>query len=522
MIGGIGRWIRSCAPASKGAWWLLALEISIASVAVWVHFRSLADMPPGLYKDEISFAYNAHLVATTGRDEYGDWLPMYPKAFGEYKSAGYFYLCVLVMRLFGLSSWTVRLPSVLCWLIGSAIMYGFGRRLWPSAEARLFLLLQLAFTPSLLCFSRIAFEVILLYPALALFLLGVQRGFERRSPRWAAIAGVAIGASTYIYAPFRLLAPLHCILVLACYCSRRHLRSLVSFGASAFITVIPFAWYMYAHLDHLTNRYRIVGYVHHAISLTDKLQMFVTRYLNHFRLQYLLIRGDEITRIHTGYCGELFAPSVLSFLLGIALFVCVPRFRRVRFHRFLLGGLALSPIAAALTLAPVHSMQAFSLIMFAIPLSLYGFEHVLHRASHYLAALVIVTTVVCAAAFVKDYFGPYRSAAIAAFEYYGIEQAIEKAARAHATRIVIDSRRPSRHADLYAGFYTVTLAKRWHGKLPPLQPGRPRDVHPGEYFIFEDPKHAYTDLRDELPAESLYVAAPYGPITKRLSKHKKH
>jgi hypothetical protein len=360
----------------------------------------------------------------------------------------------------------------------------------------------------------------LLYPTLALFMLGVHRGFEWRSARWAAIAGIAIGASTYVYATFRLLAPLHCLLILLCYGTRQHLRSLLSFAASAFVTVIPFAWYMHEHGENLTGRYRLVGYAHQAIPLTDKLKMFVTRYVNYFTPEYLLTSGDENLRQHTGDRGELLAPCVLALVLGVALFLCVRRFRRVRFHSVLLGGLFLSPISASLTLDQHHSLRAFSLVVFAIPIALYGFHHVLRKA-RYVAALLVVATLFSAGSFVKYYFGPYRATTIAAFEYYGIREAILKAVREDATRVVLDSRRPSRHADLYANFYSVVLGKHRRDALPPFQPGRPADVKPGEYFIFDDKKNAYPELKAGLPADTLYVAAPYGPITKELSKRVK-
>ena len=102
-----------------------------------------------------------------------------------------------------------------------------------------------------------------------------------------------------------------------------------------------------------------------------------------------------------------------------------------------------------------------------------------------------------------------ETASITAFEFFGNRQAIEKAVRLHASRVVIDSRRHGRHAELHAGFYSVVLAKRWRDKLPPLVPGRPADVQPGEFFVFQDLKNAYPDLHEGLPEGSLYIAAPY-------------
>ena len=504
-----------------GLSWPIALELVVAIVAVWAHIAAIAKMPQGFYKDEVSIVYNAYLIATTGHDEFGVSFPMYTKSWGDYKNAGYVYLCVVVMRIFGLSTWTVRFTSVLCWLAGSWALYSLGRALWPRVQSRLFLLLLMAFTPSVFCFSRMAFEVIGLYPALALFLLGVQRGFEVGSVRWAAVAGVAIGSATYMYSTFRLLAPLHCLLVLFCYATRRHVRSLFAFAASAACTVIPFAWYMYAHGENLTARYREIGYVHREMAVSEKLDMWVSRYLNHFSPEYLLLHGDTNRRLHTGFCGELFAPTFLMVLLAIVLIFCVTKLRRVRFYWLLLGGLVLSPTAAALTLEQFNSLRAFSLVVFAIPLAVLGFHHGFLRAPRWVPALVVGATLLCSVAFVADYFGPYRNTSIKPFENYGMLEAIVKAAREHAGRIIIDNRRGGLHADLYANFYGVILKRRWGDRLPPLHAGRVGDVQPGEYFIFEDWKRANPTLRDGVPEHSLFIAVPHGPMLKKLRKSRK-
>src|SRR5919201_22532 len=57
--------------------------------------------PPGFYIDESSIAYNAHAIAQTGRDEYGEAWPLYFRAFGEYKNGPYIYLLAAVFRLTG-------------------------------------------------------------------------------------------------------------------------------------------------------------------------------------------------------------------------------------------------------------------------------------------------------------------------------------------------------------------------------------------------------------------------------------
>ena len=498
------------------------IEAAIASVAVWLHIRSLPSLPRGFYKDEISIAYNAHLIATTGRDEFGVSWPMYIESFGDTKNAGYVYLSALVTRLFGLTLWTVRMPSLLCWLLGTLLFYLLGRRLWPAAPARIFLLSLLAFTPSLFCMSRVGFEVIALYPALGLFLLGVWRGFEERSLRWAALAGVGIGAATYMYTTFRMLAPLHCLLVLSCYPRREYLKLHAVFAAAAALTVIPFAIYFHSHYEQLTMRYREIGYLHEAIPLRDKFDQFVARYSDYFSVKYLLLEGDPNPRHHTGFGGELYLPLLLFMLVGTAAILLSPRVRKLRWNRLLLGGVVLAPIAAALTKTGSHSLQSFSLVLFAILLATTGLQYAadsVPRLSGKWAVgarvsvwLVVAWTLFDAAAFVRHYFGPYKEISIAAFEYYGQRQAIEKAIRSNASRILLDHRRRGRHAELLAPFYRHILEQRLRRALPPIEPGMPKDLRPGEFLIYQDRKDLFRDLRDGMPPGALYLAVPYDVI----------
>jgi hypothetical protein len=201
-------------------------------------------------------------------------------------------------------------------------------------------------------------------------------------------------------------------------------------------------------------------------------------------------------------------------LLGVALaLIAILSSRSVRIFRFnglLVGGLILSPLAAALADDPRHSLRAFSMPIFAVPLSVMGYYHARRFVPRPLLALAAVAALVHGGLYVREYFGPYVTTSIRAFEFYGQRQAIEKAMHNHAARIVLDNSRGSRHADLHASFYTALLKPRWGDRLPPLVAGRLRDVHPDEWFVFEDRKGKYPELRVDMPENTLYLAAAYG------------
>jgi len=56
---------------------------------------------PGFFIDESSIAYNALTISRTGLDEHGQRMPLYFRAFGEYKNPVYIYLLAALFRITG-------------------------------------------------------------------------------------------------------------------------------------------------------------------------------------------------------------------------------------------------------------------------------------------------------------------------------------------------------------------------------------------------------------------------------------
>src|SRR4051812_31269208 len=76
-----------------------------------LYAANLRSNPPGFYIDESSISYNAHTIAQTGRDEHGQTLPLFFRAFGEYKNPIYIYLLAGVFRITGPGILTARMLS---------------------------------------------------------------------------------------------------------------------------------------------------------------------------------------------------------------------------------------------------------------------------------------------------------------------------------------------------------------------------------------------------------------------------
>ncbi|MCH7641368.1 glycosyltransferase family 39 protein, partial [Patescibacteria group bacterium] len=95
----------------------------ILLIATALRLWGLGTIPPHLTPDEASLGYNAYSILKTGRDEYGELLPIIFKSFGDYKPGLYVYLTVPFVALFGLTEFAVRLPSALAGIIAVWLLY---------------------------------------------------------------------------------------------------------------------------------------------------------------------------------------------------------------------------------------------------------------------------------------------------------------------------------------------------------------------------------------------------------------
>ncbi len=82
-------------------------------LAVFLRFYNLSLVPPSLSLDEVSIGYNAYSILKTGVDEYGNTFPILLRAYDDWRPALYVYLVVPFLYVFGLTTFAVRLPSVI-------------------------------------------------------------------------------------------------------------------------------------------------------------------------------------------------------------------------------------------------------------------------------------------------------------------------------------------------------------------------------------------------------------------------
>jgi 4-amino-4-deoxy-L-arabinose transferase-like glycosyltransferase len=85
----------------------------IVLIGFFLRVLWLDQFPEGVTADEIQQGYMAYSILHTGKDEWGDFLPLNPTSLGEYKPILYSALIIPFEAILGLNIYAVRLPSAL-------------------------------------------------------------------------------------------------------------------------------------------------------------------------------------------------------------------------------------------------------------------------------------------------------------------------------------------------------------------------------------------------------------------------
>src|SRR3989338_2494683 len=115
-------------------------------------------MPPHLTYDEAALGYSAYSILKTGRDEYGQLLPVIFKSFGDFKPGLYVYLTAQSVAIFGLTEFAVRFPSALAGIFSVWLIYLIVKKIFDEKLALISAFIA-SVTPWLIYFSRGAWEV---------------------------------------------------------------------------------------------------------------------------------------------------------------------------------------------------------------------------------------------------------------------------------------------------------------------------------------------------------------------------
>jgi 4-amino-4-deoxy-L-arabinose transferase-like glycosyltransferase len=367
--------------------------LAISLLVVVVYFYEVPKNPAGFFVDEASISYNAHTIAQSGTDEDGNRFPLYFRAFGEYKSPVYIYVLSAVFWFTGPSVLVARMLSAVAGL-AAAVLFGIlAAQMARRRSVGLMVFLIAALTPWLFEISRLVFEVALLPTILALFLLLLQHAAKRAQWSWSSAAGlgVLLGLMAYTYSVGRLLALLFA-LGLAFFLTRQRWRKVVLTWIVFGLTLLPLGVFTLRHPGALSERFKFVTFVKPADTRSQIALRFVQNYAENFSPRRWLAYGDPEPRHHLPGMGSLLIGVVA--LAGLGLVVILTRYRRDAWWRFIVYGLFVSPIPAALTLDYFHTLRLIALPCFLLVLTVPAIEFLLEEGVRRQARRVALTVLV--------------------------------------------------------------------------------------------------------------------------------
>lgn len=134
---------------------LLFCIVLLASI---LRFYSLGTIPVGLHGDEASIGYNAYSLLKTAKDQDGNFLPLAFDQFGNFRAAGYHYIDVPFVALFGLNALAVRIPAALFGSLTVIVFYLLLLKLFENKTIALLGSFLLAILPWHINLSRASSE----------------------------------------------------------------------------------------------------------------------------------------------------------------------------------------------------------------------------------------------------------------------------------------------------------------------------------------------------------------------------
>ncbi len=362
---------------------LFVLTLSLAFV---LRFYALDKIPPGLYQDETAIGYNAYSILKTGKDEYGESLPLYFKSFGDYKLPVYIYSTVLSVLTFGLTPFAVRFPSALFGFLTVPFFALLIYQLTKNKNLSLISMFLLSITPWHLHYNRATFEV-----SISLFLFTLGAYFIHKSLHSDRVKGLFfLGTLSFIlglytYNLTRLLAPLLFVLILLFF--RKKVKSIgkieivLTFIVGA-ITLIPF---LITFLSGGGSSSALGTLIHSSAAvqapllefrsylvssgffmpglLFNKLLLTAWQYFNnifaYFSVDFFFISGSSHGNHGIGNVGLFYLFELPFMVLGL---ITILR-RKIEWGYFLILWAVATIMVASLTREVPHATRSFFLIV---------------------------------------------------------------------------------------------------------------------------------------------------------------
>lgn len=411
----------------------------VLTLGLLVRITSISSTPNGLYPDEISTGYDAYSMLLTGRDQYGNFLPLFARSFGDYNESLYRFMVIIPVYLTGLNELSVRIPAVLFGSLTILILYFLAKELIGKGPA-LYSTIFLAINPWHVHFSRIGFRATLFPFFFCLGYLFFLKGIKNF--RCLLVSGLAFSVCLYTYASARIFVPLFILFLIITYFPRLwkfKIHFLIFQGIIlAVIILLGKFWFTFPGMAR-------------GLSALDKNPIhWPVNYLSYYSPKFLFFEGDPIPRHSVNGMGQLYMVEIITLILGFYTIA-----RKWKFHYLgLVAWLIMYPVPAMFT-APSHALRAIIGAPLFCTLSGLGLNHLvssggvkIKRLIRPVTAVILVTSF---ALYLENYFIEYPKYSASSWQY-GIREAIKFVEKDPTGEVFISARFLAPY--VYVLFYT--------------------------------------------------------------------
>lgn len=349
-----------------------------------LYIDGVSNNPPGFYVDESGIAYNAYLIAHTGKGEFGPRFPIFFQFFTggwtQWADPTQIYLLSIPFLVFRPSIWLARTFAA-SWVFAACLLLGvLAKQISGRRKIGVIVALLALSTPWLFEVSRLVLDTFFYPMSLVLLLLALH--YAQRKERWSWLNVAALAATlmlvTYTYTIGRLLGPMLAFGLVLFATSKDRLIGIAKTWVAFGVTMVPLVVVKLRQPETLTQRFYLISYIKPDSPWREILPKFIRRYIEDFSLISLLIDGDGNPRHHM-------PNSLGSFLIGaliltvIGLVVIAVRHWREPWWRFILFGAMASVVPGSLTLDQFHSLRIVAYPVFLLVLTIPALQFLLEQ-----------------------------------------------------------------------------------------------------------------------------------------------
>ncbi len=468
--------------------------IGLLVVAFFLRVWQINKVPIALFGDEVDVGYQAYSILKTGKDYYGNFMPIHFHSLAEWRTPLYLYSAVPTVALFGITAMGVRLPAVIFGVLSIWALYLLVKELTKNEKLALISAIVLTFSPWHIQYSRAGFEVteLLFFLLMGLYLFFVSF----RNSKYLWISMVCFALTPWVYSTAKLFTPILMLFLFFVWrkdvlnISKRHLVfALVALvivgGPIAVSTVVGGGAQRFGYISVFSDPTiepevgtargidaKARGETGTGLNPTIIDKMFhnkftfvggkiANNYLQPFSSEFLFNSGDPNPRHSIDGMGEFYKIEAVTLLLGLIFFFTAKTFN-TKTKALILFWILAGVIPAAITRdGGNHATRLILILPPLVFLVAYGFMRLPKFASIFYILLFVMSFVF----YQHNYWNhnPYQSER---WWHAGYQEAIQsvKAIDMNYDNVVISTAAEPPWI-FFAGFYNYDPAS-WQKNFP--------------------------------------------------------